>query len=333
MRAFADLVREKGLKFGLWFEIERAAITAKNVAKNPQYYLTEDGNCFIDFANPEACEYIYQMVAEQIRLYGIEFIKFDFNAPITFDQNRHAFMEYFKGYRAVIDRMHAEFPSLYFENCASGGTRMALANLRGFDSFWMSDSHSLYMQLEIFKNTLLRMPCRALERWMTIQTLPNIKGRSREKIMVSDDAGWGLIEAVTDEFLRAATVGGPIGISCELTSFSETLRQSVSNHIAQYKAERAFWMNAECRILTDTPTMLVLQFSDASLSKIKIFGYAKDFIQTGITVYPVCQENTLYADANGVQRTGAELFDNGLEFAIEQRYRNNAFSAEINAIR
>ena len=60
---------------------------------------------------------------------------------------------------------------------------MALGNLQGFDSFWMSDNHSLYAQLEIFKNSICRLPCRALERWITIQSLDCIKGRSREQIL------------------------------------------------------------------------------------------------------------------------------------------------------
>jgi alkanesulfonate monooxygenase SsuD/methylene tetrahydromethanopterin reductase-like flavin-dependent oxidoreductase (luciferase family) len=40
---------------------------------------------------------------------------------------------------------------------------MCFANLNGFDSFWMSDHHGIYKQVEIFKNTLIRLPSRSLE--------------------------------------------------------------------------------------------------------------------------------------------------------------------------
>ena len=332
MREFSDDVRAKGLKFGLWFELERAACGARFVKENPQHYIFEHNNYFIDFASEAACEYIYRIMEEQIKRYEIRYIKFDFNAPVKYDRNQHAFMEYFAGYRRVIDRLREAFPDLYLENCASGGMRMALANLRGFDSFWMSDNHSLYAQLEIFKNTILRMPCRALERWITIQSLERIKGRSREMILVSGDSGWGLAESVTPAFLKGSTVGGPLGISCDVTAFTPALRETLTEHIAQYKSEREFWKNGECRILVDTPTLLVLQFSDASLKELKIYAYVKNCHQSAVTVYPVCNANASYRDANGEEHCGRELEEKGIDIPFEPRFLYNCFTATLKQI-
>ena len=326
MREFADKVRAEGLHFGLWFEVERAATTAKAVAAHPQHYITEGNNCFIDFSSPAACDYIFDIISAEIDRYGIEFIKFDFNAPITFDRHRHAFLDYFNGYRAFVKRLGEAYPNLYFESCASGGLRMALTNLRGFDSFWMSDNHSLYAQLEIFKNTMLRMPCRALEHWLTIQSLDCIKGRSREKILSSGDAGWRHVEAIFDGFLKAASVGGPIGLCCDVTAFSDTLRETVKAHLEQYKAERNFWMNAECRILSDTPTVLVLQFNDKEFETVKVFIYTKNPNQTAITVYPVMNESFQYANEDGIVIDGATLASDGFDFEIESKNLFDGYS-------
>ena len=337
MREFADKVRETGLKFGLWFEVERAAMASRAVANYPQYYICEDGNCFLDFSNPEASDYMFDILSAQIRKYGIEFIKFDFNAAITFDRHRHAFLDYFRGYRAFIDRLGREFPNLYFESCASGGLRMALANLRGFDSFWMSDNHSLYTQLEIYKNTILRMPCRALEKWITVQSLPYIQGRLKpnkncEKILASGDAGWKHVEAIFESFLTTASVGGPMGISCDLTALSDRLVDTLAAHIAHYKTESKFWMGAECRILTDTPTMLALQFSDAGLDEIKIFVYAKRPCQYNVTVYPVCNAETRYTNAAGEIIDGKDLMRDGIDLLLEKEDTYNGYSILLKKI-
>ena len=325
MGELAELVRTEGLKFGLWFEIERAALDSKAYQNNSQYYITEGDNAFVDFSNPAACDYIFDAVASQIRKYGIEFIKFDFNAPITFDRSRHAFLDYFKGYREVIDRLGREFPNLYLENCASGGLRMALTNLRGFDSFWVSDNHSMYEELEIYKNTILRMPCRAIEKWITIQS-HQIQGKSYECILMSGDQGFRHVDSLTEPFLRAASVGGPIGISCDLTALSDWVVEVLRDHVAQYKTERDFWANAECHILADTPTVLALQYTDKRYNEIKIYTYAKRAHQNGIILYPVCDENAVYVDEDGNQICGTDIARDGVEILFENKYVVNAYT-------
>ncbi len=96
MKEFADKVRLHGLKFGLWFEIERAALGSRAFKDHPEYYIKEGENAFVDFGDSEACKYIFDTIAEQIRKYGIEFIKFDFNAQISFDSDRTSFLRYLK---------------------------------------------------------------------------------------------------------------------------------------------------------------------------------------------------------------------------------------------
>lgn len=325
MGELADLVRAEGLKFGLWFEIERASLNSHAYQNNSQYYITEGNNAFVDFSNPEACDYIFDAVATQIRKYGIEFIKFDFNAPITFDYNHHAFLDYYKGYREVIERLGKEFPTLYLENCASGGLRMALTNLRGFDSFWVSDNHSMYEELEIYKNTILRMPCRAIEKWITIQS-HQIQGKAYECILMSGDAGFRHVDSLTEPFLRAAAVGGPIGISCDLTALSDWVVEILRDHVAQYKTERDFWVNAECHILADTPTVLALQYTDKRYNEIKIYTYTKRAHQNGIILYPVCDECSVYVDREGKKLCGADIARDGVEILFDNKYVVNAYT-------
>lgn len=333
MAEFADKVRQYGLRFGLWFEIERADRASQAVKNYPEYFIRENDQFFVDFANPAARNHIINTLRTQINRYGIEFIKFDFNAELTFDRARKSFLDYFKGYRAFIRQLKEEFPALYLENCASGGMRMALSNLDGFDSFWMSDNHSLYRQLEIFKSALIRMPANALEKWITIRSIENFMPQYErggvEKILVSGDAGWSHLEAVHENFLMAVAVGGPIGISCDLTLLSKELREHLAKLIADYKKERDdFWRKNECRILCDTESLLILQFNDRCMEKIKIYAYAKIAHQNAVTVYPVCDENSEYQLTDGSVTDGKTLAEGGIDIRIGANYTATEFSMQ-----
>ena len=296
---FANRVRERGLKFGLWFEIERANPKCENVKKHPEYYLTEGEHCFVDFANKEACDFIYGVLKANIDKYGVELIKFDLNAPLCYDKTRCSFIKYYEGYNYFLSRIKADYPNLHLECCASGGGRMSLSNAPYFDSFWMSDSHGIYTQLEIFKNALVRMPVSMLERWATIRSVEGFTptypvGGTQEKILLSSTANWQRAEEASLDFIKNALVGGPIGISCDLTQVSSDTIKELARFIDTYKGEREFWANSECHILCNTPTLTVLQFNDKDYNEIRIYSYTEHPVQEHATVYPFIEGDGNY---------------------------------------
>lgn len=297
---FANRVREKGLKFGLWFEIERANPKCENVKAHPEYYLCEGEHCFVDFANKEACDFIYGVLKANIDKYGVEFIKFDLNAPLCYDKNRCSFIKYYEGYNYFLSKIKADYPNLHLECCASGGGRMSLSNAPYFDSFWMSDSHGIYTQLEIFKNALIRMPVSMLERWATIRSVEGFTptypvGGTQEKILLSSTANWQRAEEASLDFIKNALVGGPIGFSCDLTQVSSATIKELAEFIGKYKSEREFWANCECHILCNTPTLTVLQFNDKDYNEIKIYSYTEHPVQEYATIYPFIEGNGNYS--------------------------------------
>ena len=335
MKEFADKVREYGLKFGLWFEIERAGVESKTFQNYPEYYKKENGYAFVDFSNPEAVEYIYGKLDANIKKYGIEYIKFDYNAELTYDSSNHSFIEYFKGYKGFLDRIAREHSEIYLENCASGGLRMSLASLDGFDSFWISDNHSLYTQLEIFKNTLIRMPSRALETWLTVASVenftPTYDGKPCEKMISSGNADWSYVEFVEESFVKAVMFGGPLGISCNLTRLSASAKEMLREKYAEFKRDRAFWAESECHILCDTETVLVLQFNDAEYKNVKIYSFVDNPMQSEITVYPVLDANGIYA-LGDKDYSASEIDENGVSLKVEWQRRRTGNSVELKKI-
>lgn len=320
MAILADRVRQHGMKFGLWFEIERASVKSKAANTYPQYFIFQNNNAFLDFSNPEAREYALDILGKHIAHYGIEFIKFDFNSTLNYDTHQDALRKYMEGYQIFVEQLGKRFPQVYLENCASGGLRMNLSSLKGFDSFWISDNHSLYTQLEIFKNTLIRMPSRALETWISIRSIekfdPVYNGDFAEKILMSGDASWGNLEVIPEDYLYASALGGPVGISCDLTRLSAHTKEKLKEFITQFKADREFWLDSECHILCDTPKMLVLQFCDENYRRLKLCVYGKNADQTAVTVYPVCTPDTVYTHTDGTCYDAGALQVDGIEVPV-----------------
>ncbi|MBO5439816.1 MAG: alpha-galactosidase [Clostridia bacterium] len=335
LKEFADTVREKGLKFGLWFEIERANPNCANVKKHPEYYLTEGEHCFVDFANRDACDFIYGVLKSNIDKYGVEFIKFDLNGPLYYDKSRCSFVKYYEGYNYFLDRIKADYPNLHLECCASGGGRMSLSNAPYFNSFWMSDSHGIYTQLEIFKNALKRMPSSMLERWATIRSVESFTptypvGDKEEKIILSSTSNWQRAEEASIDFIKNALVGGPIGVSCDLTQVSPATIKELAGFIDTYKGEREFWANSECHILCDTPTLLVLQFNDKDFNEIRVYSYTEHPIQEYATVYPFFEkesEASYTLVKNDVKSTvnQSDLCENGIDVLANYLHISDSF--------
>lgn len=287
-------VREKGLHPGVWFEIEGASVLSEAYLAHPELYFLEKGRAFINFADPKAVDYIFGILSDRITRYGIECIKFDYNVVPDFDPDSASFQSYFKGYREFMRRLREAFPHLHLECCAGGGLRMALKNLESFDTFWMSDNHSLHAQLDIFKNTLIRMPARALDHWVTVEGTEhfreNFAGERAPLLYCCGNATWSAEESIREDFLLNAIKGGAIGFSCDLTAIPEGSFQKLAKTVAEYKAERAFWMNAECHILADDERALVLQFNDVDFSTVKLYAFGKCKHQKKVTVRPILSD-------------------------------------------
>jgi len=292
-------VREKGLHPGVWFEIEGASVKSEAYLAHPELYFLEKGRAFINFADPKAVDYIFGILSDRITRYGIECIKFDYNVVPDYDPEGASFQNYFLGYRAFMRRLRAAHPEVHFECCAGGGLRMALKNLESFDTFWMSDNHSLHAQLDIFKNTLIRMPSRALDHWVTVEGTQhfreNFAGEKTPLLYCCGNATWSAEESIREDFLLCGMLGGPIGFSCDLTAIPEIYFKSLAKTVAEYKNEREFWINSECHILADDERALVLQFNDAAFSTVKIYAFGRAKHQKNVTVRPVLEGGTHHA--------------------------------------
>lgn len=317
-------VRAHNMKFGLWFEIESADTNSDVVKNHPEYFIIRDNLCFLDFSNEDARAHILEVLSKNIEKYNIEYIKFDYNQDMRYDDRGRAYIDYFKGYFETIKELKSKYPGIFFENCASGGQRMNLRNCIDFDGFWPSDNESPYEQLRMFKDTVLRLPPQYFDRWVTISSMENFspvyENQEKEKILASNDSTWDGIVGVHKSFLHGFLTGGQVGISCDLTKFSEDLILSLKEHISKVKVDRDFWNNAVCRILASTDEILVIEFSDMSLNEIKVIAFSFKTRQNSLYVYPKLDENSKYLLEDTVIE-GVDVAKNGIEIKLEGNYR------------
>lgn len=166
----------------------------------------------------------------------------------------------------------------------------------------------------------------ALEKWMTIRSLtpftPVYGGGECEKILPRGDAAWGHMEVLDKSFLCAAALGGPLGISCDLVRLFDETKDMLATMIRQFKQDRNFWASSECRILTDTESMLVLAFSDAEFTDVRVHAYVKVPHQNTLTVYPEVMPNATYAVGDATL-TGEGILRDGIEMSVGARYTAN----------
>ena len=307
MKELADLVRARGMRFGLWLEPERALPTAKAVSEHPEFYIKGDAEpefLFLDFANDDALEWIFEKVSGLIDKYEIDFIKDDYNADICFDPRHSAFLEYHKGYEKYIKRLREKYPGLYISCCGSGGERMELRNYTLFDSFWPSDNESPYTQLRIYKDTLLRMPPQAFERWISVHSalenediykpFVNYNDGTAERIIACGDAVWHNVVGVQPSLLEGFATAGPVCFSCDLTKISKESFERFKSYIARVKKDREYLSSVNARILSDTKSCVTIQYSDEDFNRIIIQIFTNEPRQSAFCVYPRVDERANY---------------------------------------
>ena len=322
MKEFADLVRSKGMKFGFWLEVESAGVDSEALKNHPEQYFEYDGLVMLDFSNPEARERVIREMKAAVELYGAEFIKYDFNNDIRIDYAHKSLVPYYEGFREFRRRVLEEIPGVYHSNCAAGGARMSIPNYRDFGSAWFTDNQSVYESLKIVKDTVLRLPSQAMERWV-VATSANVNhaygGADPRKLISTNDGTWNNVRGVSENFLKGFMLPGPIGFSCDLNAFRDEHFAMLKEAVREHKENREFWKTAECRILCDTDTVTVFQYNDENFDRVEIFAFTWKIHQRTVRVYPVVDESACYKMGEE-DICGKSLQADGLAVALPGNY-------------
>ena len=118
-------------------------------------------------------------------------------------------------------------------------------------------------------------------------------------------------------YLLAELTGGPLGFSCDLSALSEETFEALRAHVADFKKNNEFWRTCEAHILSDTPSVSVLEFTEETHSQVRIVAIAEKIRQTGLTVYPVVDTAGEYRDGEGNVYKGNLLAEEGIRLPLK----------------
>jgi len=168
-----EYVHSKGMKFGMWMEVERIGLKASCYGQHPEWFckLPFDGTSteFLNFTNPEAVAWAEEEIARVITEYKLDLFRVDHNMNPVFYMNAGKRPECgsIKHYEAVYgmyERLKKRFPNVIFENCAGGGGRTDLAMLHAFNHTWVSDWQQAPRSLYITSGMTLVLPPERVDR-------------------------------------------------------------------------------------------------------------------------------------------------------------------------
>lgn len=138
LKKVIDYGLSKGLKMGLWLEIEVMGIACPLADKLPDDWFVmnhgkrriDNKRYLLDFRNPAVREHCTGIIDRLVDGYGISFIKMDYNSTIGIgsdlntDSRGASMLDHYRGYYKWIADVYKKHPDLIIENCGSGAQRM-----------------------------------------------------------------------------------------------------------------------------------------------------------------------------------------------------------------
>ena len=177
-------VHAKGMKFGLWVEIENVGTDSHIFHDHSDWCLSYGGKpiitadrCQLDFAKPEVRGWASATVDRLVAVFDLDWIKIDYNIDIgdRFDaapggRAGRRLADHVTGYYAWLDSVRAAHPDLIIENCSSGGLRFDMGVMAHAHTSWLSDFVDPIASLELGYGCTLQFVPEICNHWMVGDT-------------------------------------------------------------------------------------------------------------------------------------------------------------------
>lgn len=169
-----DHCRQKGIKFGIWFEPEMINPDSDLFRAHSEYRLKSADKNFnslmrhqmhLDFAFGDVIENIYSQMKDFLDEYKVDYIKWDYNRTVAEhysenlgDRQGEVYHRLVLGYYKLIGRIRDEYPDIMIEGCSSGGGRFDMGTLYYTPQIWTSDESNPARRMIINYNTSIGYP-------------------------------------------------------------------------------------------------------------------------------------------------------------------------------
>jgi alpha-galactosidase len=259
LRALGDQVHARGMKFGIWCEIEGLGSKAQVAVDHPDFVAERDGERlgYVCFGNLKVQDWAYETLSRLITDYGADWIKVDFNLDPGAGCNRvdhghgsgDGLYEHYRGYYRTLQRIRQDFPEVVLENCSSGGLRIDLGMMRHTHMTFLSDPDWAVHDLQIFWGASTMLAPDVLLHW----TYSHWRNLNPPPYQTFDPHDPDLTVQKWDYYARISMLG-LYGLSQKLPDLPDWLAQRVVEQNAIYKDHvRRFVKEADLYRLTDQP--------------------------------------------------------------------------------
>ncbi len=141
LKVLSDAVRQKGMRFGLWFEFERVDLRTANLGRNPwrpEWLVHQNGYPYRSWGQhffmlclgvKAAAEWALENISWAIREYGVDWFMIDSNEWAVCDDPSHDHgagdgeWAQIQGLYYLLRGLRAQFPQLIIDNGAGGSQR------------------------------------------------------------------------------------------------------------------------------------------------------------------------------------------------------------------
>ncbi len=177
IKELSDYCHARGMKFGMWVEIERIGEGTGLRQAHPDWFACnvfgeKNDRGFVNFTNPEAAKWAEDELARIIEEYGLDLLRVDYNVnfldyhslnPIAGGKEYNA-LRHMNAVNGMYLNLKKRFPKVIFENCAAGGGRTDWAQMKGFNHTWVSDCQVLPRSALITNGMTMALPPERVDR-------------------------------------------------------------------------------------------------------------------------------------------------------------------------
>ena len=177
LNEIVDYCHSKGMKFGLWVEIERLGKKSGMMEKHPDWIAKDiygtPTEGFIDFTNPEAAEWAESELDRLINEFHLDLLRVDYNVSarcyfnmrdIGMGARECLSVRHFEAVYRMYRNLKKRYPHVIFENCASGGGRTDLGIMKAFHHTWVSDWQRAPRSVMITNGMTMALPPERVDR-------------------------------------------------------------------------------------------------------------------------------------------------------------------------
>ena len=317
-------VRNLGMKFGLWTEIESASSESPVGKAHPDWLLREgdrlvSGRSVLDYGKPEVVAWAKSEIDRLMKSYQLDYIKNDFNTdlPVNSADPRYAagdpLYAHYRGLDEFWTYVRTTYPNLVIENCSSGSLRHEALTASQSGTHWVSDEvGNNYNLAAVFGATFIFPP----ESCLHWTCYPENKE--------------GLAMDLEAQF--TASMMGHMGFSSKIYKWDEPTRKVCARQVALYKEIRPILRQADVYHLTPQASVSSPNAVEAALyvapgNRAVLFAFqgGAESLKTNLKLrgldagrrYQLRLPEKFGPDRGAL--TGAELMERGLELTFPEK--------------